>query len=76
MQKNQTYLNARREGLLVDIQDRLLRGERRALKPQDIPFLLEWIVESEDADQRAELLKLFHRLGGLDLVRAALSDYH
>ena len=76
MQKNQTYLNARREALLVEIQDRILRGERRALKPQDVTPLLEWIVESADADQRGELLKLFHQLGGLDLVRAALSDYH
>ncbi len=70
------YLDARREGLLVDIQNRILRGERRPLKPQEIPSLLEWIVESQNPDQRAELLKLFHQLGGMDLVRAALSDYH
>lgn len=75
MKSGEMSIRKSREELLSRIAKRVKNGERYALKPFEIPMLLEWIIESADEQERDELLKLLKRLRGLDMVRAALSDY-
>lgn len=63
------------ETLLFAIQDRLERRERPVLHPTEAASLLRWALSSADEAERIELLNLFRRLGGLEMVEAAMSDF-
>lgn len=75
MSGDQTPDDGKQETLLFVIRDRLERRERPALRPGEAGQLLEWALTSEDPVKRDELLKLFCSLGGVQMVRAALSDF-
>lgn len=75
MSGDQTPDDVKRETLLFVIRDRVMRHERPALRPGEAAELLEWAITCEDPVRQAELLKLFQRLGGVEMVRAALSDF-
>ncbi|QGX98654.1 hypothetical protein EI983_10370 [Roseovarius faecimaris] len=75
MSCDQTPDDGKREKLLFVIRDRLERRERPVLWPSEAAELLEWAILCDDREKQAELLSLFRRLGGIEIVRAALSDF-
>lgn len=75
MQGNQPSQGAKEETLLFAIQHRVESGERPLLRSSEAVALLELALESTDPVRQAELLHLFRQLGGLEMVRAALSDF-
>ena len=75
MSGDQTPEAEKRETLLFAIQHRVQHGQRPLLRPSEAALLLNWALTSEEAQEQAELLHLFRRLGGLEIVEAALSDF-
>lgn len=66
---------AEQRALLSAIQMRIESGQKRPLRPSEAARLLEWAVTCPDPGRKCDLLSLFDRLGGLEMVRAALSDF-
>ncbi|MFK7937943.1 MAG: hypothetical protein AB8B82_01085 [Roseovarius sp.] len=75
MQGNQPLQGVKQETLLFEIQHRLESGVGPVLQPSEAVTLLDWAVWCDDLEKQAELLRLFRQLGGLEMVRAALSDF-
>ncbi len=67
--------DANRETLLFTIKDRLERAEHPLLRASEAAELLTWAMRCTDPREKEELLLVFERLGGLEMVRAALSDF-
>lgn len=63
------------ETLLFLIHNRVKQGESPVLRPSEAGRLLDWALHCDVPERQAELLHLFRRLGGLEMVRAALSDF-
>lgn len=65
----------RRTALLRDLEKRLRSGRRPLLRPSEAMRILDWAVSCDRPETQREILTLFRGLGGLEMVRAALSDF-
>jgi len=72
---DQTLDGVNQETLLFVIQHRLETGARPVLRPSEAADLLDLALNTPDPTRQSELLQLFRRLGGMQMVRAALSDF-
>ncbi|WP_306116551.1 MULTISPECIES: hypothetical protein [unclassified Roseovarius] len=41
------------------------------LRPKEAVMVLEWAIDCDDRDQKADLLSIFAEMGGMKLMRAA-----
>jgi len=75
MVRDQTLDGVNLETLLFVIQHRLETGARPVLRPSEAADLLDGALNTQDTTRQSELVQLFKRLGGMQMVRAALSDF-
>jgi len=75
MVRDQTLDGENQETLLFAIQHRLETGARPVLRPSEAADLLDLALNTPDPARQSELFQLFRRLGGMQMVRAALSDF-
>lgn len=66
----------KKQGLLSAIRQKMAEDDDAELCPAEAVTLLQWAIECDDNARKAELLNIFHRMGGLQLMRDAFSDQH
>lgn len=60
-----------RQALLSAIRQKMDGDAGATLRPKEAVMVLEWAIECDDQDQKADLLHIFAAMGGVKLMRSA-----
>ncbi len=60
-----------RQALLSAIRQKMDSDANATLRPKEAVMVLEWAIDCDDRDQKADLLSIFAEMGGMKLMRAA-----
>lgn len=60
-----------RQALLSVIRQKMDSDANATLRPKEAVMVLEWAIDCDDSDQKADLLNIFAVMGGMELLRNA-----
>ncbi len=60
-----------RQALLSAIRRKMESDANATLRPKEAVMVLEWAIDCDDSDQKADLLDIFSVMGGMELLRNA-----